>query len=138
MLACVLLTIVGFCIVIATTPWAAHFQSLHGILGMLMVVLTLVQFILGIAIDKLFDASRVSIPIRDKVHWFLGVFVTLLSIAVMVLGHLIYGTDGGLFALHLVVILLWVIAFCVAQIKIGQTHDPAQGKESASAEIGAP
>jgi amino acid transporter len=130
-------SIVGFVAVVMTTSWEYHFQSFHGILGMMVFILFVVQFMLGMYIDKWFNANRQKIPLRDKTHWVLGILICFLSVITMILGHLSYSTSLGFLLLHVAVILAWMIGFGIAQRNIGQTHDSPHENESSAAELNA-
>jgi hypothetical protein len=118
-----LLTLIGLGGSMLTVRLNSHFQSSHGILGFIFILLSFGQSILGVVIDKLFDATRKGVPIRDKAHWYMGYLITFISLITMFLGHASYGSSTGVWVFHLLVILGWFGGFAVAQRKIGQTHD---------------
>ncbi|KAI8812800.1 hypothetical protein BJ742DRAFT_767925 [Cladochytrium replicatum] len=59
-------------------------KGTHVVLGMLLICAAPLQAVLGIVIDKLFDPARSAIPIRDKIHWWVGRSALLLGFAVVV------------------------------------------------------
>ncbi|KAJ1561716.1 hypothetical protein HK096_003591 [Nowakowskiella sp. JEL0078] len=58
----------------------------HSILGVLVIILVVVQSILGVAIDFMFDSERTGIPLRDKSHWWIGRTLVIGSIVNLALG----------------------------------------------------
>lgn len=102
-----------------------HFNTLHGKLGLFVVVAMASQISLGIFIDKTFDPDRSGIPLRDKMHWILGFFVCVLGTSNVFLGQNYYESFGWkFFSAVLVGIILTV--FFVVNRKIGQQHEVFQ------------
>jgi hypothetical protein len=135
MLLAMMASIVGIVFVMVPRAWEDHFQSIHSILGMVVFVLLLGQFILGMVVDKMFQSNRDTIPLRDKLHWGLGIALCVLSIVTMLLGHLLYNTSKGLLILHALVLLAWIVGFGLAQKMIGQTHELPHEKDSSRADL---
>lgn len=95
-----------------------HFDNAHAILGLITLLLTiLIQMPLGFFIDRWFVRGRTEVPWHDKVHWWLGRAVFLLSYVLIPLGLWSYGASDAIkiawFVYAFVVIL---VVFIVGQI----------------------
>lgn len=77
------MSLVGFSVVIVRMQESGsdHFSpsnyvsgvgGAHVIIGIIIVILTILQVIGGILIDKWFDPNRTEVPFSDKLHWWLG------------------------------------------------------------------
>jgi F0F1-type ATP synthase assembly protein I len=81
-----MVSLASFILVILFRP-PPHFfgdsalESTHTLMGLIITVLMIGQVILGFIIDKLFDSERQTIPVRDKVHWYLGRLLSMAAIA---------------------------------------------------------
>jgi hypothetical protein len=84
----------GFVLVVISK--SAHFNSPHSILGLITVISQALQIILGVAIDRLWNPERVAIPWYDKLHWYAGRILFVLSQTVIILGLLSYGEPDEL------------------------------------------
>ncbi|KNE71661.1 hypothetical protein AMAG_16216 [Allomyces macrogynus ATCC 38327] len=118
----VVLTLIAFAIAVAATD-GAHFSSIHGALGLAVVVLSVMQALLGVAIDKWFDPTRSRAPWHDKLHWVLGYIVAVLAPANVFLGHFAIESATWVLALNGAVVGAAVGVFVWAQVKIGQQHE---------------
>jgi hypothetical protein len=93
-----LLTILGFILIfLYKTP--PHFDAKetikksHVLMGLIITIVTIIQIILGIVSDKMFDEKRSEIPIWDKLHWWVGRLVFLGGIVNCYLGILVMDTS---------------------------------------------
>ncbi|KAJ1502697.1 hypothetical protein HMI56_002555 [Coelomomyces lativittatus] len=101
-----------------------HFTTPHGKFGLSILIGMVVQFILGIVIDRLFSAQRRKIPFRDKLHWFLGYIMILAGAACVIYGHIIINASTILYlAINAGVIVLGFFAFAFGEYQYGQQHD---------------
>ncbi|KAI8906961.1 hypothetical protein EDD86DRAFT_228437 [Gorgonomyces haynaldii] len=88
-----LATVAGFLLVfLFNTP--PHFKSWHEIIGLIVCIGMVFQIVLGIYIDRTFDAERGTIPIRDKIHWVLGRLLFFLGLITIVTGMQQYHEGG--------------------------------------------
>ncbi|KAJ3373123.1 hypothetical protein GGF31_001111 [Allomyces arbusculus] len=118
----VVLTLIAFAIAVAATD-CEHFSSTHGALGLAVVVLSVMQALLGVAIDKWFDPTRTRAPWHDKLHWALGYIVAVLAPVNVVLGHFEIESATWVLALNGAVVGAAIGVFVWAQVKIGQQHE---------------
>jgi hypothetical protein len=126
-----LLSLASFILVILYRP-GTHFvgssplRQSHVTMGLVTMILMLVQIGLGFVINHLFDAERTEIPIRDKIHWFLGRFLTLFAIANSYLGLAIfdemYTVSIGVKVGFWVIIGLGVLSIVYGEIRLGSSH----------------
>ena len=88
----------------------------------------ILQIILGFVIDKLWSPDRTSIPLWDKLHWWIGRVVFLIAIINLYLG--IYknaSIDSAFSSLNFYVIVSIIVVLGTAslfagQYAIGQVH----------------
>jgi Eukaryotic cytochrome b561 len=99
------------------------FNSVHGILGLLIIIGLPLQIVLGIIIDKMFDPSRSAIPLRDKVHWLFGIFLSSAGVVNVFIGHYNFGTPYVLVIINGLVLLFFIVIFIYGHLNIGQQHD---------------
>ncbi|KAJ3360068.1 DOMON domain-containing protein frrs1L [Allomyces javanicus] len=118
----VVLTLIAFAIAVAATD-GAHFSSIHGALGLAVVALSVMQALLGVAIDKWFNPTRTRAPWHDKLHWMLGYVVAVLAPANVFLGHFAIESATWVLAVNGAVVGAAVGVFIWAQVKIGQQHE---------------
>ncbi|KAL2913505.1 hypothetical protein HK105_206965 [Polyrhizophydium stewartii] len=123
-----LLTIAGI-VLIYLYKAPPHLENPHEILGFTVGIAMLLQIILGVVSDRLFDPKRTSTPIQDILHWWMGRIVVVLAIVNLFLGLNLYGQDypldkGYLIALGVVVGVI-ALAFVAGQFLIGQQHHDA-------------
>jgi hypothetical protein len=90
---------------------------------------SVVQLILGVVIDKKFNPTRSEIPLRDKVHWWLGRVLFALSILNIFLGIAV--ANSGViywYFVYAAVVLITVGVFVWAQRSFGgqQHHQEKQ------------
>ncbi|KAI8906909.1 hypothetical protein EDD86DRAFT_192687, partial [Gorgonomyces haynaldii] len=88
-----LATVAGFLLVfLFNTP--PHFKSWHEIIGLIVCIGMVFQIVLGIYIDRTFDAERGTIPIRDKIHWVLGRLLFFAGLVAIITGMQQYNVNG--------------------------------------------
>ncbi|KAJ3360602.1 hypothetical protein HDU91_004471 [Kappamyces sp. JEL0680] len=126
------LTTVGFFLMVAYMH-PPHFsrsnplEDTHIKLGLAIFILMFVQIALGFLSNHFFDARRTSAPLLDRVHWWTGRVLVLAGLANTTLGMVLFRGKG--FALPLVfevvhwtVLGLGILAFAVAELRLGQVH----------------
>ncbi|KAL2913511.1 hypothetical protein HK105_206971 [Polyrhizophydium stewartii] len=126
-----LLTIAGI-VLIYLYKAPPHLENPHEILGFTVGIAMLLQIILGVVSDRLFDPKRTSTPIQDILHWWMGRIVVVLAIVNLFLGLNLYGQDypldkGYLIALGVVVGVI-ALAFVAGQFLIGQQPCTHRGR----------
>ena len=94
----------------------------HHLLGLAIVIAMVLQFLLGVYIDKVFDSSRVAVPFHDKFHWYFGRVTTLAAFVNVMVGIYIY-QSGYLFLIYLGFIVVLFVVFGFYEKKVGQTHE---------------
>jgi hypothetical protein len=134
-------TIAGFVLVLLFRP-PPHFTAIdivertHVLAGLIITIVMVIQIILGIMSDKLFDEKRTSIPWWDKMHWWLGRLTFLVAIVNSYLGLLAFEASFGLAFVYkiifYVVIALGFISLVFGQLKFGQDNHVADDKGSSS------
>lgn len=65
-----------------------HFIAAHGVIGLMMPILVLLQYIMGIYIYKAYDASAKSRPLRNQVHRITGPIIIIFGFVDCVLGFI--------------------------------------------------
>ncbi|KAL2913507.1 hypothetical protein HK105_206967 [Polyrhizophydium stewartii] len=122
------LTIAGI-IYISLYKTPPHFNTLHEIIGLVVGIAMVLQIILGVVSDRLFDPKRTSTPIQDILHWWIGRIVVVLAIANLFLGLNLYADNYPLdnaFRIALGVLVgVIALAFVAGQFLIGQQHHDA-------------
>lgn len=114
------------------TPWidmsrySAAGQA-HVVLGVMVVLFSAIQVVSGFVIDRLFDAERTEIPIRDKLHWWLGRTAGIFGYVNVGIGLSLYASYGNDVTGFTISFALWTVLligfYVFASIKLGQTHD---------------
>ncbi|KAJ1500775.1 hypothetical protein HMI54_012986 [Coelomomyces lativittatus] len=118
-----LLSTVGFTVVMIGLKSETRFQSVHGLLGLIIFITLYLQFILGVVIDRMFNPKRSKVPLRDRAHWILG-FLLFVSAAVNIfIGMVITSVDFIWISLSAVYYALFFLLFIWAQVKLGQHHE---------------
>ncbi|KAI8799925.1 hypothetical protein BJ742DRAFT_843792 [Cladochytrium replicatum] len=130
------LTIVAFILSLYVTPSSRHFSvadpvsGSHRVLGLIVVILTVFQVVIGIVIDRLFKPERKGTPWHDKAHWWLGRLSLLAAIANTYVGILYYdntygsltkSTTTGLYAALSILVALVAVVFGVFEYRVGAT-----------------
>ncbi|RKO86610.1 DWNN domain-containing protein [Blyttiomyces helicus] len=135
-------TYVGFGMVYTAIEWVGspHFEvtadahGAHVVLGLLVLTLIAPQAILGFVIDRLWTPTRVSIPWWDRLHWWVGRIVVLVTVINIPLG---INTYGGAGSWAYIVYGLWlglvVVSFVSLQGRVGQVHHVEDGFEGMKA-----
>lgn len=65
-------------------------RQVHGVLGIMISSITMAQVVSGYVIDRLYSPSRTAIPIRDKMHWWVGRILFVASIINVPIGMMTY------------------------------------------------
>ena len=65
----------------------------HVILGLITFICLFLQSILGFVIDRLYSPDRQEVPWRDRLHWWFGRLLLLLSWVTLPLGLKLYAVD---------------------------------------------
>ncbi|KAI9222824.1 hypothetical protein BC828DRAFT_4583 [Blastocladiella britannica] len=86
-------------------------DSVHGIAGSVVLVVMLLQIILGIVIDRMYDSGRTSIPGRDKAHWVIGYTLAIGGPASVLLGLLEYEASSALIGTYVATWILFILLF---------------------------
>jgi hypothetical protein len=114
---------------IAVSYTAVHFHSLHAIFGIIIVCGAVIQPILGIVADRMYNKGRTDAPwFPDRIHWIFGWgnyddFQNLISLAILALalvnvelGLIIYGASQALviaYGIFCAVVGAFLIAFAI-------------------------
>ena len=119
--SCVLvLSVVAFGLVLAVI--SVPFQSMHGIFGLVVFILSFLQAALGQYINEKFDAYRQKIPLHDMLHWWLGRLVWVLSLVTMALGTILISEESYLLLMiYLITMAVILMVFVVAEVRLGQS-----------------
>lgn len=110
-----------------------HFATAHGIIGLVVIILTSGQVLLGVVIDQLWDPERDYIPWHDKLHWWQGRILYILAAANVIIGFLGLSmtasaiASGVLLALFIVIMGFSKLAFKGSK---GHENDPYTEDES--------
>lgn len=131
-----LFSIVGFLVIFLYRP-PQHFvgltnmtQDVHVKAGLAVCIGVVVQVALGYLSNHLWTPDRTSIPLVDKLHWWLGRSLTVLGIAVSYMGFLVYQNNYQVLK-NYYLILFWVFVgfgaalFVYGEMRIGQIHHAA-------------
>lgn len=123
-----LLSVISF-ILIVLYKRPAHFDSTHTIIGLVVVIALIAQIALGYLINALFDPLRKSVPISDKIHWWLGRSLFVLGIANIYLGinefdalGYMDGSYAPIMVVYTLVIAAGFAALVYGQFKMGQSR----------------
>jgi magnesium-transporting ATPase (P-type) len=82
-------TLIGFLlIVLYKSP--SQPRELHDFLGIFIFVFMMIQILLGFFINYMWKPSRTSVPIHDKIHWWMGRGVFVAGLINIALGLLSY------------------------------------------------
>ncbi|KAJ3052823.1 hypothetical protein HK097_005585 [Rhizophlyctis rosea] len=123
-------SIVGVLLVFLFKP--RHFHDPHEIIGAMVIVGMVIQFILGFVANAMFDVDRPRIPWWDKAHWWVGRSMFVLGIVNCYLGIQEYKNFKD-FEMLTWTIVFWtwiIVGFLIqlgGQIWFGQIHH-MQGK----------
>lgn len=122
----VVATFVGFILItIHVGADGVHYGSPHAVIGVLVVMFSIVQPLIGILSNRWWSPNRNGTPVfPDVVHWWLGRIVILLGFVNCLLGILLYNADSPSGAL--ILFLIWVVVIIVytalGQKFIGAIH----------------
>lgn len=102
-----------------------HYGSPHAVIGVLVIMFSIVQPLIGILSNRWWSPSRNGTPVfPDVIHWWLGRLVILLGFVNCLLGILLY--NGGSASGALILFLIWVVVTIVytalGQKFIGAIH----------------
>ncbi|TPX35973.1 hypothetical protein SmJEL517_g01815 [Synchytrium microbalum] len=104
---------------VTSTP---HFSfsdnGIHVVLGLAIIVGVVVQFALGIVINALFNPQRKSVPLTDKLHWFLGRLLTLAAVVNIWFGLSLYAQKQSLSVALYAIYGVWLAILLVLIIAI--------------------
>ncbi|KAI9101734.1 hypothetical protein DFS34DRAFT_428219 [Phlyctochytrium arcticum] len=142
LLLAAVLTYIGFGLAfrVVQVKGAGHIDvntsGAHVAIGLLVLIITPLQMILGVVIDRLWSPTRTYIPWHDRLHWWLGRIVGILGIVNLPLGmalyNKLYGEDlsAGLkawpFVVFAIVLVGTVAIGAWLQLRRGQTHHPVE------------
>lgn len=90
-----------------------HFGTIHEILGLIVIIITLIQIILGVVIDKLWNPQRTKVPWYDQLHWHLGRLLFLLAQINIILGLVQYSAKPIYFIIYPILLVLQIIMYLV-------------------------
>eukprot|EP00835_Amoeboradix_gromovi_P002261 NODE_124_length_18806_cov_0.323996.p5 type:complete len:385 gc:universal NODE_124_length_18806_cov_0.323996:1169-2323(+) len=105
----------------------------HPIFGIFIFVLLLLQVFLGFFIDQKFNRFRKMVPLRDRLHWYLGYFTIFLSVINVFLGMKTSSSKvyGYVFlSIFLVYILVWI----VLNLRMGRVHEVFEASPESSSD----
>jgi len=106
----ILLTIVGF--IIAVDFSITHFDTVHKIIGLIVVILGISQPVIGTVADKWFNPDRKRIPaFPDISHWVIGWVTICIALANIQIGLDAYGNATGLFIASILLSCLTFLLF---------------------------
>ncbi|KAJ1555620.1 hypothetical protein HK405_015555 [Cladochytrium tenue] len=109
-------------------------STTHGILGtVLCLALFPAQVLLGVLCDRLWSASRSSIPWWDQVHWWIGRASLVLVLPTVVLGVQLYGGSTTWLAAFFTYIGVVIVSFLVAEVRLGGPVHHVAGPPSPTA-----
>lgn len=117
-----ILTIIAFSI--AVVQLGAEFNQLHHFLGLITTIIMVLQIILGKVIDSLWSPKRSETPIWDKIHWWTGRLLAVLSIITIFTGLLAFQSPTSVLSIFWVWVALVLGAFVYGQKHYGQSHHP--------------
>jgi hypothetical protein len=112
----VLLTFIGFILItIHVGKDGLHYNSVHALLGVVVIMFSIAQPLIGILSNRWWSPNRNGTPVfPDVVHWWLGRltilvgFVTSLLGVLLAAGGAVYAASGGM-----IVLLIWVVVVVV-------------------------
>jgi hypothetical protein len=64
--------IAGLIVVLAAADWKLNIHDPHSLIGFLIFLVSFIQPVLGFIADRMFNPKRKSVPIQDKLHWYVG------------------------------------------------------------------
>ncbi|KAH6568011.1 hypothetical protein BASA50_001172 [Batrachochytrium salamandrivorans] len=112
-----------------------HFSdNYHEVIGLVVAIGMLVQYAVGFVSNATFNPKRTSIPIVDKLHWWLGRGLVVLGIINVFFGLSLYGSMGYpisvWFSIGVGIVLgVITVVFVAGQMIIGQIHHDATTDE---------
>jgi hypothetical protein len=120
---------VGICSTIAMIPvilfkTGPHFSTLpnvHPLLGLMITIALFAQLILGVVSDKLFEEDRAFIPWWDKLHWWVGRALSLLSQGTIILGILIASIFDA-YSIAMPVVYALILVSCIVLFWFGESR----------------
>ena len=122
---CTIMLTLGSFVLIFLYQRPPHFSnSIHAVLGLVVVIVCVIQGVLGFLSNLWFDPDRMSVPVIDMAHWWVGRLVFVAGIINSYLGILIYETNGFSVSvivkvIHFVVLALGFSIMAGAQLKYG-------------------
>jgi hypothetical protein len=128
------LSIAGFSVMVKEIP-DRHFDmtkykspfGVHVLIGLIIFIILFLQIAQGVIIDRLWNPQRRSIPWWDKLHWWMGRIIFLLSLANIPVGMMLmiamsYTVSNVIFGMVALWSLLVLLAFAGLEAFKGQTH----------------
>ncbi|KAI8909420.1 hypothetical protein DFJ77DRAFT_121756 [Powellomyces hirtus] len=101
-------------------------NGIHAILGLIVIILTFPQVVLGFVIDKLWKPTREAIPWWDKVHWWLGRLVFLIALINLPFGIALFykyreSQESWPYIVYGILLGAAIAGFAFLQVKNGRT-----------------
>ncbi len=120
------MSLVAFILIILYTK-AEHFQISHARLGLFIIILSLVNPIVGLVADLMYDSSRSHTPILpDIAHWVIGWLLLMCAVVNVLLGLSRFEfAPGYAWALYFVAAFTILFANCgflVVNVAQGTSH----------------
>lgn len=135
----ILLTLIAFVISLVMVKPFRQTSSValtHAIVGLIVVILSVFQGLIGQLADKLYNPNRVTAPLwPDKIHWYCGRFVQLLAIPTIVLGMLAEKIDKIWIYIFVAWIVLVIVVFIVFAFKGKTQHAKVHSMELNSRKV---
>ena len=85
---------------------SAHFNDVHSVFGLLVLLGTVAQIALGYYIDSKYNPERSKVPFHDTLHCYVGRAIVCGSIVTLFLGLKFYGSGIALYIL----LSLWIMS----------------------------
>jgi len=121
-----MLLVIAF--ILAVDFQSTHFNTIHPILGLIVVTLGLSQPVIGTVADKWFSLEREGVPIfPDRTHLILGYITLLAGITNIAIGLNDFGAPNGLFIAYIVygaVIVTAMLLFAIFRLIVPPKDGP--------------
>jgi hypothetical protein len=122
----VVATFIGFILItIHVGADGVHYGSPHAVIGVLVVMFSIVQPLIGILSNRWWSPNRNGTPVfPDVVHWWLGRIVIALGFINCLLGILLFNADqaSGAMILFLIWVVVIIVYTALGQKFIGAIH----------------
>ena len=108
----------------SSSSTSRNFQSSHAKLGLVILSLLGLQIVLGVMSNFLFNVKRSSIPMQDKMHWWMGRLLAILALVQIQAGWSLYQALGYklsplVLVTHYFIIAVIIGCFMTAEFKLG-------------------